>query len=72
MIRATSKQLAVLEFLKNFIAANGYPPTRQEIADDFGFKSPNAAESHLVALRVKKLIEIVPGSARGIRIVSEL
>jgi repressor LexA len=33
-----------------------------------GFRSPNAAEDHLKALARKGVIELVPGSARGIRL----
>ena len=48
--------------------SNGYPPTRAEIAQELGFKSPNAAEEHLKALARKGAIEMTPGASRGIRI----
>ena len=47
------------------------PPTRQEIAVAFGFRSANAAEEHLRALARKGMIELLPGSSRGIRIIGE-
>ena len=47
------------------------PPTRQEIADALGFRSANAAEEHLRALARKGVIELLPGSSRGIRIAGE-
>ena len=37
-----------------------------EISNFFGFKSPNAAEDHLKALKKKGFIEIVSGTSRGI------
>lgn len=59
----------VLFFIKDFIKENQYPPTRQEIATHFGYKSPNAAEEHLKALERKKVIILVKGTSRGIRIL---
>lgn len=62
-------QALVFFFLKDFIKENQYPPTRQEIATHFGYKSPNAAEEHLKALERKKVILLVKGTSRGIRIL---
>ncbi|MCL4165981.1 UNVERIFIED_CONTAM: hypothetical protein GTU68_030312 [Idotea baltica] len=53
------------------MASNGAPPTRVEIADYFGFKSPNAAEDHLKALDKKGHIELISGTSRGIFIAEE-
>jgi repressor LexA len=47
------------------------PPTRADICAALGFKSPNAAESHLRALEAKGVIEMKPGTSRGIRIVAQ-
>ncbi len=47
------------------------PPTRAEIAQRLGFRSPNAAEEHLKALARKGAIEIVSGASRGIRLLQE-
>ena len=44
------------------------PPTRAEIARQLGFKSANAAEEHLKALARKGVIEILPGTSRGIKL----
>ena len=48
------------------------PPTRAEIASALGFRSPNAAEEHLRALKRKGVIELVPGASRGIRLCDSL
>ncbi len=53
------------------MAASGRPPTRQEIASAFSFRSVNAAESHLRALERKGFIAINEGVARGISLVDE-
>lgn len=68
MLKLTPRQAEILEFIKSCIEANGYPPTRAEIAQQLGFKSPNAAEEHLKALARKGAIEMTPGASRGIRI----
>ncbi len=45
------------------------PPTRAEMARDLGFRSPNAAEEHLRALKRKGVLELLPGTSRGIRLL---
>ena len=67
----TARQAEILELIRNFIAEEGCPPTRAEIAEELGFRSPNAAEDHLRALERKGAIEMIPGSSRGIRLLDE-
>lgn len=62
----TSRQKEIFDFIKYKISKEGYPPTRMEISNFFGFKSPNAAEDHLKALKKKGFIEILSGTSRGI------
>ena len=62
----TSRQKEIFDFIKSKISKEGYPPTRMEISKFFGFKSPNAAEDHLKALKKKGFIEILSGTSRGI------
>ncbi|MDP3978656.1 MAG: transcriptional repressor LexA [Pseudomonas sp.] len=68
MLKLTPRQAEILAFIKHCLDDNGYPPTRAEIAQALGFKSPNAAEEHLKALARKGAIEMTPGASRGIRI----
>ncbi|MBA4729725.1 MAG: transcriptional repressor LexA [Gammaproteobacteria bacterium] len=72
MLNLTSQQIKVFDVIKNHLSLNGYPPTRAEIARTLNFKSVNAAESHIKALVKKGVIEKVPGSSRGIRLVEDL
>ncbi|WP_444946613.1 transcriptional repressor LexA [Microbulbifer sp. VTAC004] len=68
MTNLTARQAQVLELIKAYLDDTGYPPTRAEIAQELGFRSPNAAEEHLKALARKGAIEMVAGASRGIRI----
>ena len=67
----TARQEEILNLIKTNIRATGYPPTRAEIANELGFKSPNAAEEHLRALARKGVIEMIKGTSRGIRLLDE-
>ena len=71
MKELTKRQGEVLNVIKDQIAKTGMPPTRVELAKILGFRSANAAEEHLKALARKGAIEILSGTSRGIRVVSE-
>jgi len=62
----TKRQKEILNFILEHIDSIGYPPTRNELSKHFGFRSPNAAESHLRALENKGVIRIEAGRSRGI------
>src|SRR5690606_30979408 len=70
-MKLTSRQQQILDLIKQSIDETGYPPTRAEIAQTLGFKSANAAEDHLKALAKKGVIEMRPGTSRGIRLTEE-
>lgn len=71
MTKLTPRQTEILNFLRQFMAERGSPPTRAEIAEAMGFRSANAAEEHLRALARKGVIELFPGMSRGIRLKIE-
>ena len=71
MERLTARQQQIFDLIRDNLDETGYPPTRAEIAQKLGFKSPNAAEDHLRALARKGVIEMIPGASRGIRIVDQ-
>jgi len=72
MQELTPRQTQILELIQDFIAETGMPPTRAEIARELGFKSANAAEEHLRALKRKGVLELVPGASRGIQLKDSL
>ena len=65
----TVRQAQIFKFIKKFIVRHGYPPTRAEICDQFGFKSKKAATDHLSLIEKKGYITIAPKVSRGIKIV---
>lgn len=71
MSELTSRQAEILEMIRDFMLNENCPPTRADISAHFGFRSPNAAEDHLKALARKGVIELLPGSSRGIRLLEE-
>jgi repressor LexA len=68
MRELTRRQEEILSLIREWIETTGLPPTRAEIAERFGFSSPNAAEQHLKGLAKKGVLELVPGTSRGIRL----
>lgn len=62
----TKRQKEILVFISDHIQSAGFPPTRNDLSKHFGFRSPNAAESHLRALENKGVIRIEAGQSRGI------
>lgn len=72
MPELTPRQREILKLIQEAVADSGMPPTRAEIAEAFGFKSPNAAEEHLRALQRKGVLDLIPGASRGIQLKDSL
>lgn len=68
----TKRQQQILQMIQAHISQTGFPPTRTDICEYFGFRSPTAADDHLKALDRKGVIELIPGASRGIRIVETI
>ncbi len=66
----TPRQQQILQFIRERIDETGLPPTRAEIAQQFGFRSANAAEEHIKVLARKGVLELLPGASRGIRLMN--
>ncbi len=67
-MKLTARQQEILAFIRVQVEEQGSAPTREEICRAFGFRSPYAAECHLRALARKGAIDLISGSARGIRL----
>jgi repressor LexA len=66
----TPAQSAVLDFIRQFLAEQGLPPTRAELAQALGYESRNTADFHIKALVNKGYLESIPG-ARGLKLIEE-
>lgn len=64
----TPTRQALLDYLRQYLAAHGYPPSQLQIAAALGLKQNRSARLHLEALAREGHIELVPGQARGIRL----
>ena len=65
----TPRQNEIFDFIRSQLHETGFPPTREDIARQFGFSSKTGAQDHLMAIARKGYIELVPGNARGIRLL---
>jgi repressor LexA len=68
----TERQQQVYAFLTDYLAANGYPPTLQEIAQHLHISGNLGVLRHLKALERAGLITRNPGSSRSITLVARL
>jgi repressor LexA len=64
----TPRQTEIWQFIRDYQAEAGFPPSRAEIAAHFGFRSLNAVTGHLEALARKGAIDLAPDIPRGIRL----
>lgn len=63
-------QQTLLDYLRQHIDAQGYPPSQMEIAAALGFRQNRSARLHLEALAKAGHIEWLGGQARGIRLIN--
>ncbi len=68
MKELTERQCRVLEFLREFLAERGMPPTIREIGEAMGFTFP-AARGYLQALERKGFLKLHAGKSRGIELL---
>jgi repressor LexA len=67
----TPRQLAIVRFIRDFVAKHEYAPTMQEMADRFGVSRPTIFE-HIEALQAKGALKRAPTRARAIELAPEL
>ena len=72
MNNLTNRQTDVLDFIKEYSADNGMPPTVAEITSALNLNSTNGVRGHLQALARKGAIELIPNASRGIRLSSSV
>ena len=69
MKELTTRQQQILRFIQGKQDSDGLTPTFREIATHFRFNSPNAALTHVQALRDKGFLKNLPGRARSLQIL---
>ena len=69
VIKLTKKQLAVLDFLRDFTDEKGYSPSYREIMSGLGLSSVSAVAEHVDNLVKKGVLKKVPGAARSLEIL---
>ena len=65
----TPKQKKVLEFIRAHTEGAGYPPSQQEIARAFGFRSLGTVQNYLVRLEREGLLARQWNARRGMRLL---
>ncbi|MDB5054783.1 MAG: Xre family transcriptional regulator [Bacilli bacterium] len=69
MSKISSRQLAILDFIKSEVREKGYPPSVREIGESVGLASSSTVHGHLERLEKKGLIRRDPTKPRAIEIL---
>ncbi len=67
----TQRQKEILEYIKESILKNGYPPSVREICEAVNLKSTSSVHSHLETLEEKGYIRRDPTKPRTIEIIDD-
>ena len=67
--KLTSRQGAILKYIKKVIDERGYPPSVREIGEAVGLRSSSTVHSHLVNLEKKGYIRRDPTKPRAIEVL---
>jgi len=68
----TPRQEQVLEFIRDSVRANGYPPTVREICTGLDLSSPSTVHAHLSNLERLGLIKRDPTKPRALDVVQDI
>ncbi|GAK39517.1 transcriptional repressor LexA [Paenibacillus urinalis] len=71
MSKVSSRQLAILEFIRNEVRLKGYPPSVREIGEAVGLASSSTVHGHLDRLEKKGLIRRDPTKPRAIELLGQ-
>jgi repressor LexA len=67
----TARQEQVLEFVRESVRVNGYPPTVREICTALGLSSPSTVHAHLANLERLGLLKRDPSKPRALDLARE-
>lgn len=71
MSKLSSRQQAILEFIRKEVKDKGYPPSVREIGEAVGLASSSTVHGHLARLEKKGLIRRDPTKPRAIEILTD-
>lgn len=69
VVKMTKKQLAVLNFLEDYLEENGCSPSYREIMAGLGLSSVSAVAEHIDNLVAKGVVRKNPGEARSLEVL---
>lgn len=72
MAALTPTQSNIFSFILEHVDMDGIPPTLDEIATGFGYKSINAVRQHLRLIAKKGYIKVHRGKSRGIQVLKAI
>lgn len=67
----TKRQKSIFQFIEDYLEANDYSPSLEEIGAHFGIASMNGVHKHLKVLEERGYIRRMSNKARSIQIVAE-
>ena len=65
----TRRQKAVLDFVTKFIGTNGFAPSLEEVAAEFGYRSVATVHEHIANLAAKGYLRKSPRASRALELV---
>ena len=71
MSKLTAKQQKIFDYIQQFTAQHGYPPSVREIGAAVGLKSPSTVHFHLKGLEEAGMITKAEGKTRAITVVGQ-
>ena len=66
MKKLSDRQQRIVDFIRAYVAENGYPPTFREIGLNVGLKSPSTVDHHMKKLRELGILQYEEGHFRSI------
>ena len=71
MKKLSDRQERIVDFIRSYLAENGYPPTFREIGVSVGLKSPSTVDHHMKRLREMGVLQYEEGHFRSIQLSGE-
>lgn len=69
--KANRRQQDILDAIRTYTEAHGWPPSRRDIAEMIGVRSSSGVHEHLKRMERDGLVALAPHQQRGIRILGD-